>query len=131
MDDAFATHGAFSWVELLTIDPEAAGKFYAELFGWELVSSPVAGGEYTAVKVASRPVGGIMKMPSDVPPGVPPHWGVFVTVEDVDATVSKARELGAQVARAPADVPGVGRFAVLRDPQGAMFAVIRYESKSE
>ncbi|OPX24200.1 MAG: glyoxalase [Planctomycetales bacterium 4484_123] len=127
MGDPSETHGAFSWVELLTADPEAAKKFYVELFGWELAGSPVAGEDYTVAKVAGKPVAGIMKMPPEVPPGVPPHWGVFVTVDDVDATVTKAQELGAQVARAPTDVPGVGRFAVLRDPQGAIFAIIHYE----
>lgn len=127
MASAFETPGAFSWVELLTTDPAAAGTFYGELFGWELEDSPMGGRSYTVVKVQGQAVGGIMKMPAEAPPGVPPHWGAYVTVTDVDATVAKAESLGGQALVPAMDIPQVGRFAVIRDPQGAALAVIAYE----
>jgi len=63
-----------------------------------------------------------MKMPAEVPPGTPPHWGAYVTVSDVDAMVAKAISLGGGVLAGPRDIPSVERLAVLRDPQGASIA---------
>ena len=127
MSDAFQTPGAFSWVELMTSDPEAAKTFYGELLGWEFETAGVAGVDYTEVKVQGQSVGGMMKMPPEIPPGVPPHWGAYVTVTDVDATAAKAQELGGQILVPPRDIPTVGRFAVLADPQGATISVIAYK----
>ncbi len=131
MGDSFQTQGAFSWCELCTNDLQAAGRFYGELFGWELEDSPMpgTGGAYVVAKVGGRPVGGMMTMPPNLPPGVPPHWGVYVTVDDVDATVAEAARLGGKVHHPPTDIPGVGRFAVLSDPQGAVVHVIKYASR--
>ncbi len=128
MGEPFKTHGAFSWVELMTTDPEAAKAFYVELFGWELEDSPCPGNEgmtYTVVKVAGQPAGGIMPMSPNVPPGVPPHWGCYVTVDDVDVTVAKVEELGGQILVPPTEIPSVGRFSVIQDPQGAVIQVIK------
>ena len=82
--------------------------------------------DYTVVKVAGRPVGGIMNMPPSLPPGVPPHWSAYVTVENVDETVAKVEQLGGQAHVPPTDIPGVGRFAVVADLQGAVVSVIAY-----
>ena len=129
MGNRFETPGAFSWVELMTSDPEAAKQFYGALFGWEMTTSPMAGTDYTVVKVAGEEVAGMMKMPPTVPAGVPPHWTAYVTVADVDAAVAKAQQLGGAVLHPPTDIPGVGRFAVLQDPQGAAISVIKYAMK--
>jgi len=126
MSDPFQTHGAISWSELVTPDVEAAKAFYAELFGWDLDTAPMEGTDYTVVKVAGKAVGGMMKTPPNMPPGVPPHWGLYITVEDVQATVAKIQELGGSVWVPPTDIPKVGTFAVVADPQGAVFSVIRY-----
>jgi len=127
MHDPFKTPGAFSWNELMTTDPAAARAFYQGLFGWQLEDMNMAeGGTYTVVKTADgEAIGGVMAMPPGAA-GMPPAWGAYVTVEDTDATVAKAEALGASVVVPPTDIPKVGRFAVLRDPQGAALAVIAY-----
>ncbi len=129
MQNHFETHGAFSWMELLTTDQKAAEQFYSQLLGWQLEPMSMGDQTYTVVKVQGEPVGGIMNMPKEVPPGVPPHWGTYITVTDIEATVKKAAELGAKIQVPPRDIPDVGRFAVLADPQGAYFSVIQYKMK--
>ncbi|HUS92562.1 MAG TPA: VOC family protein [Phycisphaerae bacterium] len=128
MGNPFQTPGAISWHELLTGDVEAAKAFYAGLLGWEMETDISTGTEYTVVKAAGQPMGGMMRRPPECPPDLPPHWGIYITVEDVDATAAKAGELGGQVIHPAQDIPGVGRFAVLSDPQGAAFTVIKYAS---
>ncbi len=126
MDEQLKQHGAFSWNELLTTDPEAAKRFYRELFNW--VTEEMAmqeGGNYTVVKVGGKEVGGMMQMPPEAG-NAPPHWGAYVTVDNVDATVEKAQQLGGSVIVPPRDIPEVGRFSVLQDPQGAVISVITY-----
>jgi len=129
MSDAYATHGAFSWNELMTTDPGKAKTFYAALLGWTLEEAPMGHTHYTLVKVGETPMGGIMGMPPGVPEGMPPHWGVYVTVDDVDAAAQKAAELGGHVCVPPTDIAGVGRFCVIADPQGAVMSLITYAKK--
>lgn len=125
MDNHFKTHGAFSWSELMTTDPEAAKKFYAELFGWQMEDYPMEEMTYTVVKVGEEGIGGIMGTPPETA-GAPPNWGTYITVEDVDATVEKAASLQATVLSPPRDIPDVGRMAIIQDPQGAVFMVMKY-----
>jgi predicted enzyme related to lactoylglutathione lyase len=107
------------WNELVTPDIPRATQFYAEVVGMGSESMPMGDDTYTVLKNAEgRQIGGAMNPPMD---GVPPHWNVYFNVEDVDATVAKAGELGGQVVAPAFDVEGVGRMAVLSDPQGAMF----------
>ena len=122
--DAFKTHGAFSWNELLTTDPAAAATFYAALFGWSVKEMGAEMGGYRVVSVGETGVGGIMKCPEGQP--IPPHWGAYVTVDDVEQTIAKCTELGGKVVVPPMDVPNVGRMALLQDPQGAVISVIAY-----
>lgn len=123
--DAMRTPGAFSWSELTTTDPAAAATFYGSLFGWTIKDMGEAMGHYRVAHVGEAGVGGIMGMPPGAP-AMPPHWGCYVTVADVEQTLAKASELGGKVCVAPMDIPGVGRMAVLQDPQGAMLSVIAY-----
>ncbi|HUL12493.1 MAG TPA: VOC family protein [Methylococcaceae bacterium] len=125
MNDPFKTHGAFSWCELLTTDVDAAKRFYGTLFGWTLEDVNMTGTTYTLVKTGEQGIGGIMQTPPQAA-GAPPHWGAYVTVDDVDATAGKAVELGAKICVPPTDIPNVGRFCVLQDPQGAAISVITY-----
>jgi predicted enzyme related to lactoylglutathione lyase len=125
-NNRFRTHGAFSWLELLTPDPKAAGQFYTKLLGWKLQENAM-GMPYTAIEVQGEAMGGMMKTPAQGP-DMPPQWGIYITVNDVDETARLARQLGGAVHREPADIPGVGRFAVLADPQGATFCVIAYRA---
>jgi predicted enzyme related to lactoylglutathione lyase len=123
--DVYKTHGAFSWSELMTTDVETAKGFYTQLFGWSAREMAMPNGNYTTVQVGEASVGGIMKTPAEAE-GMPPAWGVYVTVDNVDETLARAAKLGGAVIMPPMDVPGVGRMAVVRDPQGATFSVITY-----
>ncbi|HEX9668134.1 MAG TPA: VOC family protein, partial [Thermoanaerobaculia bacterium] len=115
----------FVWYELLTTDADAAEAFYPAILGWGTEPFTGAGGDkpYIMWTAHGAPLGGVMQKP----PGAegPPLWLGYVGVDDVDATVRRAAELGAQTHVAPRDIPNVGRFAVLADPQGAMFAIYK------
>jgi hypothetical protein len=113
----------FCWSELLSPDPAASVRFYTALFRWESKPSTAAD-HYTEWTVQGCPVGGLMQLGPEMG-GAPPHWMTYVAVEDCDATVKRAASLGGQAIVPAMDIPGVGRFAVLADPQGACFAVIR------
>jgi predicted enzyme related to lactoylglutathione lyase len=123
--DAFQTPGAFSWCELMTPNPGAATEFYAQLFGWK-IEAMNAGMPYNVVKVGDAAIGGIMGLPPGAPAAMPASWVPYVTVADVDALVKKVVSLGGKVVMPPADIPSVGRFAVITDPQGAAINVITY-----
>lgn len=123
--NALKQHGALSWCELMTTDVAAAKQFYGKLFGWEMEDKNLTGTPYTVASSGGVGVGGIMALPSDMA-GIPPHWGVYITVDDVDATARQAEELGATVCLPPTDIPTVGRLCVFRDPQGAPITVITY-----
>lgn len=125
--DVYKTHGAFSWSELMTTDPAAAAEFYGKLFGWTVETMDMGTGPYRVVKAGDSAVGGIMGMPPDSGP-MPPMWGCYVTVKDVDATVRDCPALGGKLCAPPMDIPGVGRMAVLQDPQGAVINVMTYAS---
>jgi predicted enzyme related to lactoylglutathione lyase len=110
----------------MTTDPEAAKRFYGELFGWKWEEFHMPGMTYTVVKVAGEEMGGIMQIPAEAG-GAPPSWGTYVTVDDVDATVKKAESMQAKGIVPPRDIPDVGRFAVIQDPQGAVLMVINLQ----
>jgi predicted enzyme related to lactoylglutathione lyase len=116
--------GAISWVELNTRDTAAAKKFYPAVFGWKEETHE---GEmtYTEFHLGEPSVAGMMDMPPQVPAEVPSHWLVYFGVDDVDASTDQAGKLGAEVLAGPMDIPGGGRFSVLRDPQGAPFGLYR------
>jgi predicted enzyme related to lactoylglutathione lyase len=125
MKDLFKRQGAFSWSELMTTDVEGARKFYSNLFGWQTEDMPMENMTYTIVKVGEEGLGGIMSIPPQAE-GSPPSWGVYVTVDDINATSRKAEELGGKILVPPTDIPNVGRFSVLQDPQGAVISAIEY-----
>jgi len=124
--DPFKTPGAFSWCELMTSDPDAAARFYSALFGWTLETMPDAGMPYQVIKTGTDAIGGVMGLPPGAPPGMPPTWAAYVTVADIEAVVKQVTALGGSVMMPPTDIPSVGRFAVIQDPQGAMLNVIEY-----
>jgi predicted enzyme related to lactoylglutathione lyase len=127
MINPFQQHGAFSWTELIVPDVEAAKAFYGNLFDWEFDASTIEGIDYSSIKVTGQGVGGIMATNAQQVQGSPPtQWGVYVTVEDVDQTATLAQELGGKVLVSPMDIPSVGRFAVIQDPQGGVLSVITY-----
>ena len=112
--------GALCWCELDTTDTASAQKFYTGLFGWGAKVSP----EYTEWQKKGTSIGGLMKIPKEWGP-VPPNWLVYFASDDVDATAAKAAKAGGKTIVPPGDIPDMGRFAVLADPQGAVFAIFR------
>jgi predicted enzyme related to lactoylglutathione lyase len=128
MPDAMTKHGMFSWSELITTDPEAAKEFYTQLFGWTTEEFPTGDFTYLIVKVDGQGVGGIMPIPKHAI-GMPPAWGPYVTVDDVDAIAEQVEKLGGKVCIPPRDIPSVGRFTVIADPQGAVISAITYVEK--
>jgi uncharacterized protein len=113
--------GTISWTDLETTDHEAAKAFYAGLFGWEYEDMPVGeGATYSMAKLGGRSAAAMSgQRAADAEAGVPPHWNVYVTVEDVDASARQVSEAGGQLYADPFDVFDAGRMAVLADPAGA------------
>jgi predicted enzyme related to lactoylglutathione lyase len=119
--------GALCWSELTTRDPKAAESFYTKLFGWTAKpSSPSAVMEYTEFHNQGKPGVGMLPMPAQMPATVPSYWMPYFQVADCDASTAKAKQLGAAAMVGPQDIPKTGRFTILRDPQGAMFAVFQF-----
>jgi uncharacterized protein len=111
---------------VLTRDADTNKAFYSAVFGWSAGRPSFEGAPetYTVWELDGKPVGGMMQMTDEYfPAEIPPHWGVCLAVADCDATVAKARELGATVTNEPMDMP-IGRFAGLVDLQGASFTVM-------
>jgi predicted enzyme related to lactoylglutathione lyase len=117
--------GTFCWVELGTLDGDAAKKFYTGLFGWDFTDNPVGPGMvYTMLKLDGKDVGALYQMPSEMTTaGVPPHWMSYVSITSADESAAKAKDLGATLMKEPFDVMTVGRMAVVQDPTGAVFAL--------
>jgi predicted enzyme related to lactoylglutathione lyase len=123
---ANTSDGQFVWYEHLTKDPKAAIAFYSEVVGWKTQPFAESGGEYTMWVGSQGPLGGVMKLPDEAAKmGVPPHWMAHVQVADVDATAARAKKLGGKIYKEPADIPTVGRFAVIADPQGASISIFK------
>lgn len=117
--------GRFVWHELHTTDRPRAMKFYATLLGWETKDVPMGPGDpYGLCLLGGTDIAGITK--SMAPAHVPPHWLPYIAVDDVDASVAKLKELGGKVLNAAMDIPNVGRFAAVADPQGAAFALFKH-----
>lgn len=122
------------WFDLMTTDMEGAKAFYGEVIGWKTQQWPDADPKqpYTMWAAGSTPIGGVMPLDENARKmGIPPHWTAYTTVQNVDAAVDKAKQLGGSVLMPPMDIPKVGRFAVLADPQGASFAVFTPKDETD
>jgi hypothetical protein len=124
--------GALSWNELNTRDVAGAKEFYGAVFGWAFDTQDLGqAGAYTTVGLGGKSVAGILDQGErGVPEEVPSHWGVYFAVEDTDATIERAKQLGGSVMVEPIEIP-VGRFAILGDPHGAMFSVIALNEEAQ
>ena len=112
---------AHCWYELVTTDHDAAEAFYTKVVGWRITDSATPGFRYSILHAAETPIGGLMAMD----PGPGPKWFGYVAVDDVDGYADKVAAAGGKVHRAPEDIPGVGRFAYVSDPQGAWFVLFK------
>lgn len=116
--------GCFCWNELTTNDPKKAASFYESLFGWEAKTVDMGGGgTYTLLENNGTQVGGIQYFPENAGP-MTPQWASYVYVKNVDEACEKAVSLGADVVQTPTDIPGIGRFAFVKDPTGASVALL-------
>lgn len=116
--------GAFCWLELATRDVAGAKVFYAGLFGWGMKEPSDPGMDYTEILLSGRSMGGILAIRPDMG-AMPPSWGLYWQVADCNASVEKAKALGGKIRLGPHDLPKVGRFAVVQDPQGATFSLFQ------
>ncbi len=116
--------GRFVWHELMTADAPAAARFYAEVVGWTTQAGMNPEMDYTLLLAGDRQAAGLMALTEQAKAGgAVPGWTGYVAVDDVDASAALALSLGGQVCMPPMDIPGVGRFAVVADPQGAVIAL--------
>jgi predicted enzyme related to lactoylglutathione lyase len=117
--------GTPSWLDLATTDLAAAERFYGELLGWTYKREPAGEGQFYSMQyLKGKSVAGIMELSKkEVEQGVPTNWNTYITVEDVDSTAAKAKNLGGAVIAEPFDVFDNGRMAVLQDPEGAVFSL--------
>ena len=119
-----ADHGAFHWNELLTGDVEKCKAFFAEVCGWTYDDVPMPNFTYTVAKSGDKMAGGIMDKAKTGAPDMPSHWAAYIHVDDVDAAVAKVAGAGGKVLQEPFDVEGVGRIAIIADPDGAVVGLM-------
>jgi predicted enzyme related to lactoylglutathione lyase len=119
-------HGRFIWYELITTDPKAAQSFYGDVVGWTFEDMTSGDMTYTVASAGGNGVAGLMLIPPEAKAmGAGPHWSGYVYVDDCDAAADKIKSLGGAVIRPPDDIPNIGRFAVVADPHGAVFEIMK------
>ena len=115
----------FIWYELMTSDPDAAEAFYGAVVGWKMADAGQPGMRYTILSAGDRGMGGLMALPAEAcKAGARPGWLGYVGVPDTDKAAKRIVEAGGAIHRGPADIPDVGRFAVVADPGGALFQLL-------
>ncbi|MHA6684000.1 VOC family protein [Mesorhizobium sp. A556] len=122
------TAQSFFWYELMTTDIDAAEAFYTDVVGWTAQPFETSAGmpRYTIMNAGDRGIGGLMTLPEDARQmGMPPAWLGYIHTNDADASTEAVKKAGGKVHRAPDDIPGVGRFSVVADPQGAIFMFLQ------
>lgn len=121
-----SARGKFCWYELMTSDPDAAKAFYGKVMGWGFEESNLTEIRYTRLKAGNVEMGGLMAIPDMAhKEGAPPAWMGYIQVDDVDAYAARIEKAGGKTHKAPTDIPTVGRFAVVSDPQGAHFVLFK------
>jgi predicted enzyme related to lactoylglutathione lyase len=125
--EAVDVRGRFVWHELMTRDVPGARKFYSRLAGWR-IEPWNADPNYSICLNAVGPQAGVFAIPDDMPADMPAHWVSYIGTRDVDGTADAAVRAGASMLKEPTDIAGAGRYAVLKDPQGAVFAILDPEN---
>lgn len=122
-------HGTPIWYELLTADPDASKRFYDDVVGWTVEDRPSGEMDYRMIDTGNGLVGGVMRLtPEMTGGGARPTWLFYIGVDDVDATTEAIKAAGGSVTMGPWDLPGVGRMAMVADPHGVPFYVMRGSS---
>jgi uncharacterized protein len=130
MSSQFETPGMFSWFELMTDDVERSKHFYGKLLDWEFEQDS-NNKEYTLIKVKGidHPIAGIFdrrKALVQNPQAILPHWGNYITVKNIDELISKVEKMDGKIIVAVTEIPKVGKFSVIQDPQGAVISLMEY-----
>jgi hypothetical protein len=129
MREDLKKHGIFSLNELITTDLTSAKEFYGELFGWTFTETKtIYGNPYLVIHKEGTMVGGIMLKDGNVPDDVTPCWDPYITVDNVEVSAERVERLGGEIILPPTDIPKVGRFCVIKDPQGISLNLITYEN---
>jgi uncharacterized protein len=116
----------FVWYELMTTDASAAEKFYKDVVGWKAQDMSQGDMKYTGLLAVGMPVAGLMTLPKDAcDAGAKPGWTGYIGVDDVDATAARVTKAGGKIHVPPTDIPNVGRFAMMADPQGTVFCLFK------
>ncbi len=123
----FNTPNSLTWNELVTRDPVTAAEFYSALFGWSFDAVEGSEPPYAVITNGENMNGGLLDATTALPDGAPSVWGVYFAVADADATADAAVGAGGTIVQGPFDAEGVGRIAVISDPQGAVFSAIQSE----
>jgi predicted enzyme related to lactoylglutathione lyase len=123
------SHGRFVWYELATTDTEAAKTFYGNTLGWGTQDAQMPGMTYTLFTAGETPVSGLMDLPENARKlGAHPSWIGYVAVDDVDASTDRVKQLGGTVHIPPTDIPNVGRFSMVADPQMTSFSLFKWSN---
>jgi hypothetical protein len=117
--------GALGWNELISTNVDKSVSFYKGLLDWKAEANEMPGMTYTILKQGETMVGGAMAQPKEMA-GAPSLWGIYFSVADADKAAEKVTQLGGKVLNPPMDIPDIGRFAVVADPQGAVFSVMKF-----
>lgn len=118
------SHGSFYWNELMTRNPEASKKFYADTLGWTYEAMPVPGSTYWVAKMGDAPVGGIFPLKSPEFDAAPEIWFTYISVDNADARARKITDAGGKILRGPFDIANVGRIIIVQDTAGVMFGLM-------
>lgn len=116
------TQGQFCWNELVTPDPKKAKEFYTKLFGWKTEEMQMPDMTYTIFKNGDKGIGGMLQTPKGQEKNIPPHWMSYIWVDDLEAMLKKAQDLGATVMVPPKQAGDMGTLAIITDPTGAHIA---------
>jgi uncharacterized protein len=126
------TQSSFVWYELMSSDVAAAKAFYSRVVGWTTEDMPMPGMTYTLLRASETQVGGLMALPKEArDAGMKPCWVGYVGVDDADRAAAKVKQLGGSILMAPTDIPNVGRFAAVTDPEGAAINLFKPSQSGE
>jgi predicted enzyme related to lactoylglutathione lyase len=127
----FNAPGSMCWNELATRDVDEAKRFYSALLGWEFAGVRLPNFEYTVIQAGGRDGGGVIPMLGPDWKETPPYWNTYFSIADLDAALATITTTGGKLLFGPREAADAGRFAVVCDPQGAVFTVMQLTQPGE